>query len=281
MKKVIITGATGALGRSVTRHFYQNGYDVFGTSFKTSDPSSISLDVTSSTEVFSIIERLKPDYITHLSAVFDSAYNQAYEVNVLGAKNIFDSIKLLNHRCRVVLIGSAAEYGAVHPNDSPIDVNHVLRPVSIYGLTKSWQTALGILESMNGLDVVIARIFNLFGPGISSKLLAGSVAKQIECYKNHLQNKINTGNLGSIRDYIHTDDAARQLLAIMVHGVVGQIYHVASGKPIRVRDFVEAELKRHGLDPTIIVEDQSSKNVHGIDVPVIFADVSKTLAIMS
>ena len=60
----------------------------------------------------------------------------------MSTKNIFDSIREINVKARVLLVGSAAEYGRIEEADNPVSEAHPLRPISIYGLTKVMQTTL-------------------------------------------------------------------------------------------------------------------------------------------
>ena len=131
-----------------------------------------------------------------------------------------------------------------------------------------------------GLDVVVARIFNLWGAGLSSQLFAGRVDQQVRDVLAGKQARISVGSLSAIRDYISLAQAAEQIAAIAERGKSGQVYHVASGHPVSMRDLLIKRLTMDGLDYQIVDESQSNSSRVGYDVPAIYADISKTTALL-
>lgn len=281
MKRVLITGGSGALGQAVIEHIKQlHTYQIYMTSSR-SDLNHDKImvkqcDLRNAEQLQAALNWAQPDLILHLAARFIDDLSEAYSINVAPASGLLQFIYEQKTKTRVVLIGSAAEYGAVQPDENPINEMHTLFPVSVYGVTKAWQTQLLGLYANRGVDVICARIFNLFGPGISDKLFAGRMQKQIAAIKSNQQAKIEVGSLNAIRDYISTQAAARQLLTIAEYGDSGNIYHIGSGQAISMREFLIEQLKLHGLSSSIIHEAPAHSNRHGYDVPVIFADMHKT-----
>lgn len=281
MSTVLVTGGDGALGKSVTAGLRSCGYDVVcGTRRALPDETHCYLDVTNPVNVSAVIHSVKPSAIIHLSATFVGDYEIAFATNVLGAKNILSAVKESDQPTRVVLAGSAAEYGLVSPEENPVRESQILRPVSIYGLTKSWQTNYGLMCSYQGMDVLIARIFNLDGAGLSDRLFVGRISQQIQEVTSGLRQRIEVGSLAAIRDYISITDAAFQLIKITERGRSGEIYHVASGQPIKMRDFLIQRLSAVGLDFGIVDEGAALNIRAGYDVPVIYADISRTVALL-
>jgi GDP-4-dehydro-6-deoxy-D-mannose reductase len=190
-------------------------------------------------------------------------------------------VKQKSLKTRVVIIGSAAEYGVVNIAENPIRESRLLAPVSVYGLSKSWQSQLIGLYRSAGLDVLGARVFNLYGCGISDLLFAGRVQNQIRDVLDGKKESIEVGQLTAVRDYISTEDAAIQLLAIIQRGLPGEIYHVASGVPVTMQEILQRQLTAVGLSFSIVKESAQFSNRSGYDVPMIYADISKTLEIMN
>lgn len=280
MKTVLVTGAGGALGTEVLALLGKNiGWRILAGSRKPSDAASLTLDVSDRAQVFSVIANTRPDLILHLAATLSDNFDEAFTVNVSGARNLCDAVLAAALPTRLLLAGSAAEYGAVQAADNPIPVSHPLAPVSVYGLTKTWQTTLGQYYANNGVDVVLARIFNLEGPGLSEKLFVGRVEKQIAALKAGQQSRLHVGPLSAIRDYVSVATAVEQILAIAAHGTRGAVYHVGSGKGITMRALLQATLARNGLDFALVDEDSGNSNHKGYDVPAIFADISSTTAL--
>ena len=182
-------------------------------------------------------------------------------------------------RTRVVLIGSAAEYGPVRPEENPIPESRFLNPVSVYGLSKAWQSQLLALYAGRGVDVLCARVFNLYGPGVSEGLFAGRLQRRIEDILAGRQTLVEVGPLSAIRDYLSTAEAARLLLMIAELGLAGEVYHLASGVPVAMEEFLRRQLILHGLDQSIVRTAADFSNHRGYDVPMIYADMRKTKAL--
>jgi GDP-4-dehydro-6-deoxy-D-mannose reductase len=89
------------------------------------------------------------------------------------------------------------------------------------------------------------------------------------------------GPMSAVRDYITFNEAAVQIEAVALHGKAGNIYHIASGRPVTVRDVLRQHLVSHGLDMTCVEEGAEHSNHAGYDVPVVFADISKTRQLLS
>ncbi|MFT4059636.1 MAG: NAD-dependent epimerase/dehydratase family protein [Legionella sp.] len=282
MKRVLITGGTGALGQAVIEHLQSlQTYQIFITRSKmeSSINDQISVypcDFRNLDQLTTAFDLARPDLILHLGAAFTEDLFQAHQINVAPAAHLLDLVYQKKSSARVILIGSAAEYGIVKPEENPINEEHVLCPVSVYGLSKAWQTQLVGLYAGRGIDVLCLRIFNLFGPGISERLFAGRIQGQINKIKIKQKSSIEIGSLTAIRDYISTTEAARQLMMIASYGVSGNIYHIGSGQPVSMHDFLLEQLKLHGLPSSLICAAPEHSNRCGYDVPIIFADMQKT-----
>lgn len=281
MRTVLVTGATGALGRAVIARLRKNrNYRVVATSRRGDDVNYLQLGVSSPDQLAALITRIRPDLILHLAATFTHDFGDAYAVNVEATRQFFEVIQHSGLGARILLVGSAAEYGVVRPDENPIRENRVLNPVSVYGLTKAWQTQLAGLYASRGVDVVVARVFNLEGPGMSERLFIGRLQKQICDVLAGRKSVIGLGSLSAIRDYVSTDEGAEQIIAIAEYGELGRVYHVASGNPVMMRDILIRYLAIHKLDASIVHEAADLTNRIGYDVPAIYADVTNTMQLM-
>lgn len=280
---VLVTGANGAFGRLLVQWLTENVSDEIvcsGRTFALPPWRYVACDVSDRDQVRQIIEWVRPRLIYHVAGCFSNVYEQDYGVNALGAKNIFDSLLEARLEARVVLFGSAAEYGAVNPEDNPIIESQCLRPVSVYGLTKSIQTELAYLYArMHGVDAVVARVFNLLMPGLSDRLFIGRVEQMIRKIKAGNAHTIELGNLESQRDYITGPQALDQLERIARRGVAGEAYNVGSGQPRKIQDVLASMLSEAGLDWSVVKTLPPSLQRTGYDVPVIYADLNKTNAL--
>lgn len=227
--------------------------------------------------VYYLLEKLRPDKIYHLAGSYSNQYEIDYRANVLSTKNLLDSCLILNLNCRLLLIGSSAEYGIIKLN--PVNENCPLSPVSVYGLTKTYQTHLmQYYCNVHNMDVVMARTFNIMGKGISNKLFIGRLYEQIDEYKKGNISEIVMGNLQHKRDYIEINKAVKNYKRIMDYGLSGEIYNVGSGKSIKVYDLLDKILNENKLRMDIVKE-RYTGHLNKIDIEDIYADISKLSAL--
>lgn len=264
--RILITGANGFTGKHLKNHLLDRA-ELFCIDVE-------DCNLTQPIQVEKLLKNIKPDQIYHLAGSFTNDYSVDYANNVLATKNLLDTVHQLKFCCRILLIGSAAEYGI--PKKNPIHEESDLNPVSIYGMTKVFQTHLmKFYVAAFDLDIVMARTFNLFGKGISNRLFAGRVYEQIEQLKKGLIEKIQLGDLSSERDYIEGEKAVSHYETIMNRGQKGGIYNVGSGKPIKIKDLLTRILKEHDLDLNCVIENRTAKST----VSEIYSDIGKLIAL--
>jgi len=278
MTRVMLIGAQGILGKAMHRRLRETSCEVVTAGRHGCD---LSLDLRHMSAFSQMFVAANPQWIIHCAATFSNDYEESCAVNVAATRQVLEAVRTAGSPARVVLIGSAAEYGAVVPEANPIREDHALAPISVYGLTKAWQTQLASLYASLGVDVVIARLFNLDGDGISQRLFVGRVRGQIDEVLAGSRTTLELGPLGAIRDYIHADEAADQILAIATHGDSGSVYHVASGRPTTMRALLEKHLAANGLEGLEVRESLALSNKSGPDVPVIYADMKRTVRLMN
>jgi len=280
MKRVLITGGLGVLAKAVIKKFEELGrYNIFISSRRNNNDNNLICDVTDPNQFLNTMQYTDPDIIIHLAATYSGHFKDAYQTNVQSTKYILDYVKDSKKHIRVLIIGSAAEYGMVKSDDNPILEEQLLNPVSVYGITKSWQSLLMGMYVNSGVDVVCARIFNLYGEGISNHLFVGYLNNQIEEVLSGKQSKIEVGNLSNVRDYISVTEAAQKIINIIFYGKAGNVYNVASGIPIVMRDFAINLLNLNGLDSSVLREKETFFHRSNTDVPIIFADTKKATAL--
>ena len=172
-------------------------------------------------------------------------------------------------------MGSAAEYGFIKEEDNPVKEDHPLNPVSIYGLTKVYQTHLmKFYHQVHELDIVMARTFNLLGKNISNRLFIGRIYQQIEQYKKGEIKKIMLGSLDSKRDYLKVEEAIKDYEKSMNFGEKGEVYNIGSGFSVKLSDLLEKILLDNNLTMDII-EIKRRNFVNKLNIDDIFADLAK------
>lgn len=269
----LVTGANGFTGRHlVTMLQGRAGWEVAATS-RRSGTGTQSCDLTDNEQVRELIETLQPSQIIHCAGSFDNVWETDFLMNVESTRHLLDAIRLRNPGCRVLLIGSAAEYG--NTTAGAIAETAPLNPVTIYGMTKAMQSMLmDFYVRSSGMDIVMARTFNLYGAGCSPALFPGRVNEQIELVRNGLQKTIRVRSLEARRDYLPIGEAIEAYVRILEHGRSGEVYNVGSGTPVKMSNLLQQLLQPAGLsmsDVEVVPDGEGTK----AGVPDSFADIQK------
>src|SRR3954468_1546478 len=127
--KVLIIGATGLLGKALTREW--NGDEVVGL-------GSRDVDIRDATQVRDAVGRLRPDWVVLAAAYTDvdgceSHPELAYSVNRDGATNVAEATNLIRAR----LIFLSTDYVFDGKKSSPYEVDDERKPQSVYGRSKA------------------------------------------------------------------------------------------------------------------------------------------------
>jgi GDP-4-dehydro-6-deoxy-D-mannose reductase len=250
MRNILITGASGFTGRTLAARLNEElDVQIHLTSRK--EPKSIQCawktfspcDFSDLRVVRAVLKETKPDWIFHLAGALKGNASELFQANVQNAVNLLEAASEIVPAARVLLIGSAAEYG--NPlRDGPISESHPCHPNGAYGVSKYAATLAGLDFAKRGKPRVnIARAFNLIGPGIPSTLLLGAV---IERARKAIENDLPSISLGDIsteRDFIDVRDAVEAYLMIMKSDANGEVFNVCGGVGTVLSDLVHAALK--------------------------------------
>jgi nucleoside-diphosphate-sugar epimerase len=254
---VLILGSLGFTGRNLCDYLMKKqGVRAIGVDNPT-DGNRVDhvCDLRDQGAVDKLLRAVKPDQIYNVAGTITNNYNDCYDSNVIITKNLLDVMVSMESKGRLLLVGSAAEYGLVSFDDLPIKETQPPNPVSMYGMTKVYQSVLmKTYRMLYNLDVVMVRPFNLIGEGISENLFPGRLQRSIEDLKAGRIERIKTGSLSARRDYISINDALWNYQLVMNAGIPGEVYNIGSGKSILLRDLLKDILKEQGLDMSVVEE---------------------------
>ena len=285
-KRVLITGVNGFTAGYFLDFLRLSGVDsgyIFGTD-RAKDASGahrcrfIKADLLDKKEALNVLKKSRPDLIFHFAGLnFGGDHNELMRGNVFTTNNLLEAVIKSRLKSRVLVIGSAAEYGISGAPGIPIKETAPLNPVTPYGVSKAAQTILALqYHSLYGLYVVIARPFNLIGPGQTPNLVCGSIVRQIKniCVGRRPSAKLIVGNLDSGRDFVDIRDAVRAYWLLLNSGknMAGEVFNVASGRSTPIKRVLGILFKYCGKK--IPVERRKEKIKRG-DIKAQSADISK------
>lgn len=245
MKKVLITGAYGFLGRYAAKKFKQENWDVSGIGhgkWHESEYKKWGLDhwyETTITFEALININMKFDLIVHCGGSGSVGFSYAnpyedFQKSVQSTLSLLEYIRLQCKECHFIYPSSPAVLGSL--GDRPIHEDEVSDPVSPYGFHKKTAEELCFSYHKNfGIKTSIIRYFSIYGEGLQKQLLWDACTK----IKNADDQAQFFGTGDETRDWVNVVDAAE--LIYLMHESSGSqstvnIVNCGSGEKMTVRD---------------------------------------------
>lgn len=254
MKKILLTGANGFVGR----HFIElisesSDYFILGITHDGSLPSTekskyITGNIMDRNFLEDILQNNRPDYIIHLAAkavTHGEDPEGSFKVNFFGTLNLFEAvvkIKSDSFNPKIIYISSAEVYGKTKTPEN-ITEDNPLFPINYYGVSKVAADRLSYQYTQSHkLNVVILRPFNHLGPGQTKGFFVPDMASQIaEIEKSGSENgQIMTGNLDSVRDFLDVRDVVKAYkLSLEKDLEPSSVFNISSGRGIKVSELLD------------------------------------------
>ncbi len=249
LKKVLVTGANGFIGRHVADFGLQRGIEVIPTDIvgDQSGGTLRTLDISDATAVRHLLSETRPTAIIHLAAqgVYPGdAISAIIRTNIIGTSNIFEAIKALSLPVAVVVAGSCFEYGdcagRIRESDPQI-------PISPYGVSKVASSSLARLCS-SSIPVTLLRPFGVYGPREGSTRLLPAIVRSALAGE-----RVRLTPGAQMRDFTFVGDMAEafwRALQITTQPGHYQELNAGSGAEVSVREFatlVASELDRRNI----------------------------------
>ncbi|MBN1445123.1 MAG: GDP-mannose 4,6-dehydratase [Candidatus Omnitrophica bacterium] len=257
-KRYLITGFSGFVSAHFIEHIngLRNNADVLGVDISEPDfePGRYNniniefsmLDLLDTGRVKEAILKFRPDFVLHLASFSSVAFSWknpvvSFRNNTNIFLNLLEALRETGMNCRVLSIGSSEEYGIEEKSDIPLSESAPLHPVSPYAAARVSQELLSMIYSSGyGLDIVMTRSFNHFGPGQKDIFAVPSFAKQLTRIKkqNRKEGILHVGNPDVVRDFIDVRDVVKAYYRLLENGRNGQIYNVCAGRNISIREII-------------------------------------------
>ncbi len=232
MKRVLVTGASGFIGRHTLGPLLEAGFEVHAVSREPPSRGDVRWhrrDLLDPAAGEKLVRDLEPTHLLHLAWYAEPGlyWTAAENVDWLAA-----SLRLLRAFAasgqRAVTAGTCAEYdwsfGVCSERETP------LAPATLYGECKRSLSAVGErLAAETGLSLASARVFFVYGPGEHPQRVVASVVTSL------LRGEEAPCTSGSqARDYLHVADVASAFVALLRSDVTGPV-NIGSGEPLPVR----------------------------------------------
>jgi GDPmannose 4,6-dehydratase len=264
MKVALITGITGQDGSYLAELLLEKGYQVHGIIRRSSlinthridgiyDRLSLHYgDLTDSTNLVRVIQKVQPDEIynlgaqSHVKVSFEMPEYTA-DVDAVGTLRILEAVRLLGmeDRVRIYQASTSELYGLVQ--ETPQKETTPFYPRSPYGvaklygywITKNYREAYG-MYACTGI------LFNHESPRRGETFVTRKITQALSKISVGLQDCLYLGNLNAKRDWGHAQDFV-EAMWLMLQQDEPDDYVIATGTQYSVKDFVEEAAPYFGM----------------------------------
>lgn len=239
MARVLVTGATGFIGRHVLAALEARGWEIHAA---TIDPVPLapgvvqwhSADLLVPGEAARVVAAAQPSHLLHLAWYAVPGQYWTSRENLRWVRATLDLVEAFadSGGQRVLGMGSCAEYD--WQEGHCVEDETRMAPATLYGACKH---AAGLmtqaLAAQAGISAAWARLFFLFGPHEHPDRLVSSVVRAL------VSGQVAECSDGAqVRDFLYVKDVASALVAVLESDATGAV-NVASGRPLSVKDLVE------------------------------------------
>lgn len=215
-KSVLVTGASGFVGKALVTRLLDDGARVYqawrnwGAGILGAEKIFL-LDLTNFNDVMHVVTVAEPDYVFHLGAVTQVTEAKhwpihTFNVNAVGTMNLLEACRILESpEMQIIVASSDKAYGEPTEGELPLKETNRLRPVHPYDLSKSCADLIAqSYAKYFDMQIQITRMSNIYGPGDTNwkRLIPGFVRWAVEGKQGVIR---SDGK--QIRQYLYIDDA--------------------------------------------------------------------------
>jgi nucleoside-diphosphate-sugar epimerase len=235
LKKILVTGSDGFIGRVLVKRLLDEGFDVMGLDLAQGDITNPScFDNFREAEFFHVI------HLAGKTFVPDSWKDPAafYRINLMGTVNVLEFCRRTGAGLTYI---SSYLYGS--PDYLPIDENHPVKSYNPYSHSKLLADNTCQFYARNfKLRISVLRPFNAYGPGQPAHFIIPEI---IHMVKDPRVSEIQVMDLRPKRDYVYIDDLVDGIFRT-IEGEPGT-YNIGSGQSVSVEDLIKTIMRLSGI----------------------------------
>ncbi len=270
MKKVLLTGAGGFIGRHCLKTLTDLGYEVHAVTRGKSPGNECilhNIDLLDFIQIKELFENVRPSHLLHFAWDVTPGEYWTSSKNLLWVQSSLEILKRFYEQGgrRVVMAGTCAEYDLRYGYCS--ELSTPTKPSTLYGTCKNAMYMIHEnFSKNNGLSSAWGRVFFLYGPFEKPTRLVPSVINAL-LKDNHV--KCSHGN--QIRDFLHVQDVADAFVYLLDSNVIGAV-NIGSGKACLLKDIIREIAGQIGRPDLVNL---GALSTSAEEPPVIIADTRR------
>lgn len=285
-RRACVTGGAGFIGSKLARELLSLGLEVtvidnLSVGLRSNVPAGAELveaDILDIPRTEAAIRGC--DIVFHLAArvAIRSSFEFVVEdtmANVSGTASVVRAAQRSGSVRKVVSTSSMAVYSDA-PSPAPVSESHPVIPVSPYGISKlAAESLTHNMCGVAGLDSVVLRLFNTYGPGQKFSPYVGVVT----IFVNKLaasETPVIFGDGLQARDFVHVQDIVRGFVCAMQAQVSGETFNIGTGRATTVNEVYRLVSSHMGSN----VQPQRAAAVPG-ELRYSVADISKARRLLN
>ncbi len=245
--KVLVTGATGFIGKYVIEELLKQKHTIIANSILSEKEVAfnwlnrihyIQADLNEERQDWFCFFK-EPDMLIHLAWEGLPNYNELFHIEINLPKNyLFLKNMIKNGLKKVVVTGTCFEYGM---QSGPLKEDLDTKPNNIYALAKdSLRKFLVQLQQKICFDLKWIRLFYMYGEGQNPK----AILPQLDAALKKKDKVFNMSGGEQLRDYLPVGKIAEYIIKIALQDKISGVINCCAGRPISVRKLVENYLEK-------------------------------------
>lgn len=259
MTRVLVTGASGLIGRALVRRLESDSIEVIGLNSGLGDIGNPdTLNAIGGEAVDRVFHLAGRTYVPHS---WDDPV-QFLRVNTHGTATVAEYC-----RKNAIPLTYVSAYLYGKPERLPIPETAPIKPNNPYALSKYLAEQIcRFYADMHKTAITVIRPFNVYGVGQDEKFLIPTIIKQVRS-----SDVIRVKDLKPKRDYVYLGDLVEALILTLNHTAGYRVYNIGSGTSLSVAEIVDVIQSVANTQKRVVSDDEDRTN----ELDDVVADIGK------